>query len=193
MWAGEEKSAQVLGLRAFTNLSCCSECHSTRSAALPGVPPHHLLTGERRAGERKPGNEGPGNEGPGNEWPAGLPAAEVEEVLVYCGVVVEFGMEGGYQLVALLCRYYFSIYRGQHLYAFSYLFDVGCADEGHRENMLLRREEHWRLCVVAVKLASVGISAGADVHCGQAGVEYLRAAKALRLTCTVLYALCYGD
>ena len=35
---GEEKSAQVLGLRAFTNLSCCSECHSTRSAILPGVP-----------------------------------------------------------------------------------------------------------------------------------------------------------
>ena len=35
---GEEKSAQVLGLRAFTNLSCCSECRSTRSAILPEVP-----------------------------------------------------------------------------------------------------------------------------------------------------------
>ena len=35
---GEEKSAQVLGLRAFTNLSCCSECRSIRSAILPGVP-----------------------------------------------------------------------------------------------------------------------------------------------------------
>ena len=58
-------------------------------------------------------------------------------MLVYCGVVVEFGMEGGYQLVTLLCCHYFSIYLGQHLYAFSYLFDVGCADEGHRENMLL--------------------------------------------------------
>ena len=32
---GKEKSAQVLGLRAFTNLSCCSECRSTRSAAPP--------------------------------------------------------------------------------------------------------------------------------------------------------------
>ena len=32
---GEEKSAQVLGLRAFTNLSCCSECRSTRSASPP--------------------------------------------------------------------------------------------------------------------------------------------------------------
>ena len=107
-------------------------CLAARSAVLPGVHPHQLLARKRRAGERKPGNEGPGN-----EWPVGLPATEVEEVLVYCGVVVEFGMEGGYQLVALLCRYYFSIYRGQHLYAFSYLFDVGCADEGHRENMLL--------------------------------------------------------
>ena len=95
-------------------------CLTARSAVLPGVPPHHLLARvrrarKRRAGERKPGNEEPGNEEPGNEWPAGLPAAEVEEVLVYCGVVVEFGMEGGYQLVALLCRYYFSIYRGQQL------------------------------------------------------------------------------
>ena len=35
---GEEKSAQVLGLRAFTNLSCCSECRSARSAILPGAP-----------------------------------------------------------------------------------------------------------------------------------------------------------
>ena len=32
---GEEKSAHVLGLRAFTNLSCCSECRSTRSASPP--------------------------------------------------------------------------------------------------------------------------------------------------------------
>ena len=69
---GEEKSAHVLGLRAFTNLSCYSErcstwsavllgvpfypeCHSTRSAALPGVPPHHLLARKRRAGERRAG------------------------------------------------------------------------------------------------------------------------------------------
>ena len=50
---GEEKSAQVLGLRAFTNLSCCSECRSTRSAILLGVPPHHLLARKRRAGERR--------------------------------------------------------------------------------------------------------------------------------------------
>ena len=34
----EEKSAHILGLRAFTNLSCCSECRFTRSAVLPGVP-----------------------------------------------------------------------------------------------------------------------------------------------------------
>ena len=32
---GEEKSAHILGLRAFTNLSCCSECRSTWSAAPP--------------------------------------------------------------------------------------------------------------------------------------------------------------
>ena len=132
-------------------------CLAARSAVLPGVPfyseclPTTCWPGNEEPGNEEPGHEGPGNESrgtkagerkpgheePGNEGPAGLPAAEVEEVLVYCGVVVEFGMEGGYQLVALLCRYYFSIYRGQHLYAFSYLFDVGCADEGHRENMLL--------------------------------------------------------
>ena len=35
---GEEKSAHILGLRAFTNLSCCSECRSARSAILPGAP-----------------------------------------------------------------------------------------------------------------------------------------------------------
>ena len=103
-------------------------CLAARSAVLPEVPFYS---------ECLPTTCWPGNEEPGNEGPAGLLAAEVEEVLVYCGVVVEFGMEGGYKLVALLCRYYFSIYRGQHLYAFSYLFDVGCADEGHRENMLL--------------------------------------------------------
>ena len=120
------RSAVLLGAPFYP------ERHSTRSAALPGVPPHHLLARKRRAGARRAGERKPGHEGP-----VGLPATEVEEVLVYCGVVVEFGMEGGYQLVALLCRYYFSIYRGQHLYAFSYLFDVGCADEGHRENMLL--------------------------------------------------------
>ena len=34
----EEKSAHILGLRAFTNLSCCSKCRSTRSAILLGVP-----------------------------------------------------------------------------------------------------------------------------------------------------------
>ena len=54
---GEEKSAQVLGLRAFTNLSCCSERRSTRSAVLLGVPPTTCW----------PGNEEPGNEEPGNE------------------------------------------------------------------------------------------------------------------------------
>ena len=54
---GEEKSAHILGLRAFTNLSCCSECRSTRSAALLGVPPTTCW----------PGHEGPGNEEPGNE------------------------------------------------------------------------------------------------------------------------------
>ena len=43
---GEEKSAHVLGLRAFTNLSCCSECLPTTCW---------------------PGNEEPGHEGPGNE------------------------------------------------------------------------------------------------------------------------------
>ena len=63
----EEKSAQVLGLRAFTNLSCCSECHSTRSAALPGVPPHHLLARKRRAGDRKPGNESRGTKSRGTK------------------------------------------------------------------------------------------------------------------------------
>ena len=31
------------------------ECHSTRSAALPGVPPHHLLARKRRAGARRAG------------------------------------------------------------------------------------------------------------------------------------------
>ena len=53
-------------------------CLAARSAALPGVPPHHLLAGERRArkrragerragarraGERKPGNESLGTKG----------------------------------------------------------------------------------------------------------------------------------
>ena len=71
-------------------------CLAARRAVLPGVPPHHLLARVRRARKRRAGERKPGNEGPGNEGPAGLPAAEVEEVLVYCGVVVEFGMEGGY-------------------------------------------------------------------------------------------------
>ena len=60
---GEEKSAQVLGLRAFTNLSCCSECRSARSAILPGAP----LYLECLPTTCWPGNEGPGNEEPGNE------------------------------------------------------------------------------------------------------------------------------
>ena len=63
----EEKSAQVLGLRAFTNLSCCSECRSTRSAILLGVPPHHLLARKRRARKRKPGNESRGTKGLGTK------------------------------------------------------------------------------------------------------------------------------
>ena len=85
-------------------------CLAARSAVLPGVPfyseclPTTCWPGNEEPGYEGPGNEEPGNEKPGNEGPAGLPAAEVEEVLVYCGVVVEFGMEGGYQLVALLCR-----------------------------------------------------------------------------------------
>ena len=54
---GEENSAQVLGLRAFTNLSCCSECRSTRSAT------HHLLARKRRAGARKPEHESRGTKG----------------------------------------------------------------------------------------------------------------------------------
>ena len=33
----------------------CSERHSTRSSALPGVPPHHLLARKRRAGEQRAG------------------------------------------------------------------------------------------------------------------------------------------
>ena len=64
---GEEKSAQVLGLRAFTNLSCCSECRSTRSAILLGVPPHHLLARKRRARERRAGARRAGERKPGNE------------------------------------------------------------------------------------------------------------------------------
>ena len=53
---GEEKSAQVLGLRAFTNLSYCSECRSTRSAAPPPAGQGTKGRGTK-AGERKPGNE----------------------------------------------------------------------------------------------------------------------------------------
>ena len=70
---GEEKSAQVLGLRAFTNLSCCSECRSARSAVLPGVPfyseclPTTCWPRNEEPGNEEPGHEGPGNEGPGNE------------------------------------------------------------------------------------------------------------------------------
>ena len=64
---GEEKSAHVLGLRAFTNLSCCSECRSTRSAILLGVPPHHLLARKRRARERRAGARSAGERKPGNE------------------------------------------------------------------------------------------------------------------------------
>ena len=54
----EEKSAHILGLRAFTNLSCCSECRSARSAILPGAPlyPECLPT------TCWPGNEEPGHE-----------------------------------------------------------------------------------------------------------------------------------
>ena len=70
---GEEKSAQVLGLRAFTNLSCCSECRSTRSAILLGAPlyleclPTTCWPGNEEPGNEEPGHEGPGNEKPGNE------------------------------------------------------------------------------------------------------------------------------
>ena len=65
---GEEKSAQVLGLRAFTNLSCCSECRSTRSAILPGAPLYlECLPTTCWPGNEEPGNEEPGHEGPGNE------------------------------------------------------------------------------------------------------------------------------
>ena len=59
----EEKSAHILGLRAFTNLSCCSECRSTRSAILLGAP----LYLECLHTTCWPGHEGPGNEEPGNE------------------------------------------------------------------------------------------------------------------------------
>ena len=61
----EEKSAHILGLRAFTNLSCCSECRSARSAILPGAPlyPECLPT------TCWPGYEGPGNKEPGSEEP----------------------------------------------------------------------------------------------------------------------------
>ena len=59
----EEKSAHILGLRAFTNLSCCSECRFTRSAVLPEVP----FYSECLPTTCWPGNEEPGNEGPGNE------------------------------------------------------------------------------------------------------------------------------
>ena len=60
---GEEKSAQVLGLRAFTNLSCCSECRSTQSAILLGAP----LYLECLPTTCWPGNEGPGNESRGTK------------------------------------------------------------------------------------------------------------------------------
>ena len=55
----EEKSAHVLGLRAFTNLSCCSECRSTWSASPPPAgqetKSRGTKAGERRAGERRAG------------------------------------------------------------------------------------------------------------------------------------------
>ena len=86
----EEKSAHILGLCAFTNLSCCSECRSTRSASPPsagqetksrgskagerkpgneslGTKSRGTKAGERRAGERKPGHEEPGNESRGTK------------------------------------------------------------------------------------------------------------------------------
>ena len=72
----EEKSAHILGLRAFTNLSCCSECRSTRRASPPPAGQETKSQGTKsrgtkgrgtKAGERKPGNESRGTKGRGTK------------------------------------------------------------------------------------------------------------------------------
>ena len=60
---GEEKSAQVLGLRAFTNLSCYSERCSTWSASPPPAGQETKSRGTKSRGTKSRGTKSRGTNG----------------------------------------------------------------------------------------------------------------------------------
>lgn len=77
-------------------------------------------------------------------------------------VVVEFGMEGSDQLVALASRHNVSVHFGKHLACARHIIYIWGADESHRN---VRTDLLHRVyCEETAELAAIGIAANIDVH-----------------------------
>lgn len=85
-----------------------------------------------------------------------------KEMLMHPRVVVQFGMEGCDQLIALPCCHDVPIHFGKHLARARYIIYIGGADEGHRD--VCTDLLHWLRGEETAKLAAVGIAAHIDVH-----------------------------
>ena len=111
-----------------------------------------------------------------------LSTAYFDKVSVYGEIIIQFGVKGGYKLIALPCSDYFAIHSCEDHYTVRDIFDIRCADEGHRN--LAHGAETLR-CVEATELSAVGIADGGDFHGGKVNAskrfEYLKwAAKGQR-------------
>ena len=85
-----------------------------------------------------------------------------DKVLMEPRILIEFGMEGGDELVSLTGSNDMSIHHCQHLHLISCLLDIRCADEGHGHLV----GNPYKRChyVETAQLSSVGIAACHDIH-----------------------------
>ena len=85
---------------------------------------------------------------------------------MYGEIIIQFGVKGGYKLIALPCSDDSAIHSCEDHYTVRDIFDIRCADEGHRN--LAHGAETLR-CVKAAELSAIGVADGGDTHGGEIG------------------------
>ena len=93
-------------------------------------------------------------------WPNCL--HHVHKQAVYGKVVVQFGMEGSYQLFALSGCNDVAVNLGQHLHILAHVGDVGRADKGHWHGMV--DAFHVAFDKETAQLTAVCVAANGGVH-----------------------------
>lgn len=81
------------------------------------------------------------------------------------GISIEFRMEGGDELTALLGGNDMAIHLSQDLGLAIHLINIRSTDEGHRD--MLTDSRDILLCIETAKLAAIGIAPHVNVHCAE--------------------------